>query len=184
MFKQLKQMPMMALFCAVFFVVSPNVYAGSAEELEIDVDATIERFNQRIQGGREFLGRAEGVLVFPNIVKAGLIIGGEYGEGALRVNGQTVAYYNTAAASLGLQAGGQTSSLIIVFMNDQALRNFRASDGWEVGVDGSVAVMDEGVGGSIDTTSIQDPIIAFAFGNKGLMLNLSLEGSKYTRIAK
>lgn len=184
MLKQVRQLPIVMMFFAAFFVLSPTVSAGSAEELEIDVDATIERFNQRIQGGREFLSRAEGVLVFPNIVKAGLIIGGEYGEGALRVNGRSVAYYSTAAASLGLQAGGQTSSLIIVFMSEQALKNFRASDGWVVGVDGSVAVMDEGVGGSIDTTSIQDPIIAFAFGNKGLMLNLSLEGSKYTRIAK
>ncbi len=158
--------------------------AASKEEIEIRVDATIEVFNERVKEGRKFLQNAKGILVFPNIVKAGFIVGAEFGEGALRINGKTVDYYRTTGASFGLQVGAQTKSIIIVFLEQQALRKFRTSAGWEAGVDGSIALADIGAGGSIDTTNISDPIIAFAFGNKGLMLNLTLEGSKYTRIKK
>ena len=158
--------------------------AASREEIEIRVDATIEIFNQRIKEGREFLQNAKGILVFPNIVKAGFIVGAEFGEGALRIKGKTVDYYRTTGASFGLQVGAQTKSLIIVFLEGEALRKFRTSAGWEAGVDGSIALADIGAGGSIDTTNLSDPIIAFAFGNKGLMLNLTLEGSKYTRTKK
>lgn len=161
-------------------------HAGAAgkEEIEIRVNATIEVFNQRVKEGGQFLQNAKGILVFPNIVKAGFIIGAEFGEGALRINGKTVDYYRTTGASFGLQVGAQTKSIIIVFLEDEALRKFRNSAGWEAGVDGSIALVGTGAGGSIDSTNISDPIIAFAFGNKGLMLNLTLEGSKYTRIKK
>ena len=158
--------------------------AASKEEIEIRVDATIEVFNERIKEGREFLQNAKGILVFPNIVKAGFIVGAEFGEGAFRIGNKTVDYYRTTGASFGLQVGAQTKSIIIVFLEEKALRKFRTSAGWEAGVDGSIALADIGAGGSIDTTNISNPIIAFAFGNKGLMLNLTLEGSKYTRIKK
>ena len=166
-------------------IAAPQIVgAASKEEIEIRVDATIDVFNQRVKEGREFLENAKGILVFPNIVKAGFIIGAEFGEGALRIKGKTVDYYRTTGASFGLQVGAQTKSIIIVFLEDEALRKFRTSAGWEAGVDGSIALVGTGTGGSIDSTNVSDPIIAFAFGNKGLMLNLTLEGSKYTRVKK
>lgn len=132
----------------------------------------------------EFLQSAKGVLVFPRVYKAGLIVGGEYGEGALRVGNQTVDYYNTVAGSLGFQLGAQAKTIIIVFMQRQALTDFRASAGWEVGVDGSVALITIGAGESVNTTNIKDPIVGFVFDNKGLMFNITLEGSKFTKIVK
>ena len=179
----ISNIPLTGLF--IFLTLLPvQLFAASAEELEITVDATIDIFNERIKGGREFLERSKGVLVFPNIVKAGFIVGGEYGEGAMRIRGRTVDYYRTAGASFGFQFGAQTKSLILVFLEDDALNEFRNSAGWEAGVDGSIAVADIGTGGSIDTTNYSEPIIAFVFGNKGLMLNITLEGTKYTRIQK
>jgi len=124
------------------------------------------------------------VLVFPSVIKAGIGIGGEYGEGALRVAGKTVDYYNTAAASIGFQLGAQSKSIVIVFMTDKALSDFRKSEGWKAGVDGSVAVVEWGVGEDINTVDIKDPVVGFVFSNKGLMYNLTLEGSKFTRLDK
>lgn len=128
------------------------------------------------------LARAHGVLVFPSVKKAGIGIGGEYGEGALRIGGRTAAYYSTAAASIGFQLGAQARRQIIVFLDEGALQKFRSSQGWEIGVDASVAVVTIGAGGAIDTTQLNQPIVAFIFDNKGLMYNLSLEGSKISRI--
>ena len=164
--------------------LSQSVLAASAEEVDIRVDAAIEIFNERVKEGREFLANAKGVLVFPNIVKAGFFIGGEFGEGALRINNKHVDYYRTTGASFGFQFGAQTKSVIIVFLDDEALRNFTNSSGWEVGVDGSVAIADAGAGGSIYSTNIADPIVAFVFGNKGLMIDVSLAGTKYSKINK
>ena len=148
------------------------------------MDTALERFNNDIKGGKEFLKTAKGVLVFPSVIKAGIGIGGEYGEGAMRINGKTVDYYSTAAASIGFQLGAQSKTVIVVFMQEDALKKFRASSGWEAGVDGSVALIELGAGGSIDTTNIKSPIVGFVFGNKGLMYNLTLEGSKYTKIVR
>jgi lipid-binding SYLF domain-containing protein len=152
--------------------------------IDISVDMTLEQFKKDIKGGDEFLKSAKGVLVFPSVIKAGVGVGGEYGEGALRIGGKTADYYNTAAASIGFQLGIQSKRIIIVFMQDDALKKFRESKGWEAGVDGSVALIELGAGGTIDTTTIKDPIIGFVFGNKGLMFNLTLEGSKYTKIVR
>lgn len=158
--------------------------AASAKVIDIKVDAALQRFEEEIGGGKQFLADAEAVLVFPNVIKAGFGIGGEYGEGALRVDGATVAYYSTAAASIGLQLGAQSKTVVLVFLQAQALDEFRRSDGWKAGVDGSVALVTLGAGGVIDTTSIKAPIVAFVFGNTGLMYNLTFEGSKYTRIER
>jgi lipid-binding SYLF domain-containing protein len=152
--------------------------------IDIAVDATLEQFKKDIKGGDEFLQSAKGVLVLPSVIKAGIGVGGEYGEGALRIGGKTVDYYNTAAASIGLQLGVQSNRIIIVFMQDDALKKFRESKGWEAGVDGSVALVELGAVGAIDTTTINNPIVGFVFGNKGLMFNLTLEGSKYTKIVR
>jgi lipid-binding SYLF domain-containing protein len=159
-------------------------WAESAKVIDIEVDDALKRFKADVGGAEAFLKSSKGVLVFPEVIKAGIGIGGEYGEGALRVNGKTVDYYSTAAASIGFQLGAQAKTIIIVFMEDNALRKFRNSDGWEAGVDGSVALVTLGAGGTIDTNSIKDPIVAFVFSNKGLMYNLTLEGSKYTKLKK
>ena len=166
------------------FVCSGMAFAKSAKEIDIGVDVALEEFTQDVKGGKEFLHSARGVLVFPSVIKAGIGIGGEYGEGALRINGKTVDYYSTAAASIGFQLGAQSKRVIIVFMENKALEEFRKSQGWEAGVDGSVALVEMGTGGTIDTNNIKDPIVGFIFGNKGLMYNLTLEGSKYTKIVR
>lgn len=158
--------------------------AKSAAEIDAEVDATLETFYNDVKGGREFLAASKGVMVFPQVIKAGFGVGGEYGEGALRVDGQTVDYYATAGASIGFQFGAQAKTVVLVFMQQDALDKFRASTGWEVGVDGSVALVQLGAGGSIDSTTIQDPIVAFVIGRRGLMFNISLEGSKFTRLAR
>ncbi len=169
-------------FQGVFF--ASNASAASAKEINIKVNDSLKRFYKEVGGAKEFIKEAKGVLVFPDVIKAGFGIGGEYGEGALRIGGKTVAYYSTAAASIGLQIGAQMKTVIIVFMDKKALKKFRKSDGWEVGVDGSVALVEMGAGASIDTTNIKDPIIGFVFGNKGLMFNLTLEGSKFSKLER
>jgi lipid-binding SYLF domain-containing protein len=148
------------------------------------VTETLKKFKQEVAGGSQFLAKANGVLVFPKVLKAGFGIGGEYGEGALLIGGKTVDYYSTAAASIGLQLGAQSKSLVIVFMNEQSLSYFRNSKGWKAGVDGSVAVVEWGAGEDINTIDIEDPIVGFVFSNKGLMFNLTLEGSKFTKLNK
>jgi len=162
----------------------PDQSMEKAEKINTGVDVTLEQFKKDIKGGEEFLNSAKGVLVFPNIIKAGFIVGGAYGEGALRIAGETVDYYNTVAASWGFLAGAQSVRAIIVFMQDDALKKFRESNGWEAGVDGSVTLVNIGAAGTIDTTTIKDPIVGFVFGNKGLMADLSLTGSKYTKIVR
>ena len=157
--------------------------AASAAEIDAEVDRALDAF-QKIDGAPAFLGIAKGVLVFPKVYKAGIGVGGEYGEGALRVGGKTVDYYSTAAASIGFQLGAQSKSIIVIFTDEAALDRFRASEGWKVGVDGAVALIDIGVGKTVDTTNIENPVIGFVFGQKGLMYNLTLEGSKFTKLNK
>jgi len=159
-------------------------WSASAQEIEIKVAAALKLYRHKVSGAEGFLARAKGVLVFPSIFKAGIGIGGEYGEGALQIAGKTVDYYNTVSASIGFQLGAQTKSLVLVFLEQKALDDFRASNGWRAGIDGSVAVAEWGVGENVDTTNVKDPIVAFVFGNKGLMYNVSLEGSKFTRISR
>ncbi len=157
-------------------------WADSAAEIDADVDEALARFESEVNGADVFLRNAAGVLVFPRVVKAGIGIGGEYGKGALRVGGETVDYYSTAAGSIGFQLGAQAKSIVIAFMTEKALAKFRGSSGFKVGVDGSVALIDLGAGKTIDTANIKDPVVGFVFGSKGLMYNLTLEGSKFTKL--
>ena len=161
-----------------------NTLAASAKEIDIKVNDALKRFYKDVGGAKEFIKESKGVLIFPDVIKAGFGIGGEYGEGALRIGGKTVQYYSTAAASIGLQLGAQMKTVIIVFLNEKELKKFRKSDGWEAGVDGSVALVEMGTGTSIDTSNIKDPIVGFVFGNKGLMFNLTLEGSKFSKLER
>jgi len=158
--------------------------ATSAKEIDIKVDATLERFYKEAGAGKALVENAKGVLVFPSVIKAGFGIGGEYGEGALRINGKTTDYYSTSAASIGFQLGVQSKAVILIFFDKDALDKFRNSAGWEAGVDGSVALIKIGAGGSVDTSNIKDPIAGFVMSNKGLMYNLTLEGSKFTKIVR
>ncbi|MBN0987435.1 YSC84-related protein [Amphritea pacifica] len=163
-----------------FLPVSAN--AASAQEIDAKVNQTLKEFYHHSPAGKELARKAVGVLIFPDVIKAGMGIGGEYGEGALRLGGKTAAYYNVASASIGFQLGAQIKSEVLLFMSQEALDKFRNSDGWEAGVDGSVALATVGAGGQIDSNTVQQPIIGFIFSNKGLMYNLSIEGSKITRI--
>jgi lipid-binding SYLF domain-containing protein len=165
-------------------LLSQAAIAASAAEINIGADATLERFKQEVSGGAQFLHKAEGVLVFPSIIKAGMVVGGEYGEGVLRIKGRNTGYFSTAGASVGFQLGAQSKSVVVVFLTRQALEKFLRSDGWKVGVDGSVAVIKWGVGEDINSTEIKDPVVGFIFSNKGLMYNLTLEGSKISRIQR
>ena len=159
-------------------------YAKTAKEINSEVNAALKLFPQYVKGGKEFLQAAKGVLVIPNIVKAGLGVGGEYGEGALRIDEKTVEYYSIAAGSVGFQIGAQKTNLILVFMQEEALKNFRRSSGWKAGVEGSVAFIDVGKEKSIDTVNIKDPIVAFMFGQKGLMASATVEGAKFTKLVR
>ena len=174
----------MALCMTNILVLPGTASAASAEEINIGANATLKRFCKEVAGGSEFLKKAKGVLVFPSVIKAGFGIGGEYGEGELRVGSKTVEYYSTAAASIGFQLGAQSKSIVLVFLKSKALSDFRKSHGWKAGVDGSVALVKWGVGEDINTIDIKDPIIGFVFSNKGLMYNLTIEGSKFTKIVR
>ncbi len=168
---------LLALACA-----APRAQAASGPEIDASARATLEDFFNQIYSGRELANKATAVLVFPTVVKAGIGIGGEYGEGVLHVRGRTAGYYNIISASVGFQLGAQARSVIVMFMTDTALANFQRTDGWKVGVDGSIAIITIGAGGQIDTNSIRSPVVGFIFDQKGLMYNLTLEGSKISRI--
>ena len=159
-------------------------FSETAREIDVSVGATLDLFNKEILGADGFIKKAKGVLIFPQVIKVGFGIGGEYGEGALRIGGKTVEYYSTMAASIGFQLGAQTKSIILVFTKEDALKAFRNSDGWKAGVDRSVALISLGMGDSLDTTNVKDPIVAFVFGQKGLMYNLTLEGSKFSKLQR
>ncbi|MGB3095442.1 MAG: YSC84-related protein [Candidatus Deferrimicrobiaceae bacterium] len=163
-------------------VLPRGAHAATAREIDVSVNVALERFTKEIKGSKELLAIAKGILVFPSVYKAGFVVGGEYGEGALRIGGKTVDYYNTVAGSFGLQIGAQSKTIIIVFIQQEALANFRKSEGWKVGVDGSVALISVGAGAALDTENIKDPIVGFVFGQKGLMANLTLEGAKISRM--
>lgn len=175
----------MRTFIAVLLLTfASGAGAASKAELNAEVKQAVKSFREHTSAGYELSKKAAGMLVFPNVIKAGIGIGGEYGEGALLVRGKTVAYYNIAAASIGFQLGAQARSQIVLFMNDKALDKFRNSEGWKAGVDGSVALATLGAGGAIDSETAKKPIIGFIFSNQGLMYNLTFEGSKITRIEK
>jgi lipid-binding SYLF domain-containing protein len=174
----------MKTLVAAFALVVAASSATAATKAEIDahVKEAMADFTKHTSAGHELSKKAAGVLVFPKVIKAGFGVGGEFGEGALLVKGKTAAYYNVAAASIGLQVGAQSRSQIVLFMTEDALKKFRNSEGWKAGVDGSVALASLGAGGSVDTETAKKPIIGFIFSNQGLMYNLTFEGQKITQI--
>jgi len=168
----------------VFCLGTDIANAATAREIDVSVDAALENFEKDVAGSKQFMASAKGLLVFPKVIKAGVGFGGEYGEGALRIGGKTVDYYNTLAGSFGLQFGAQAKTIVIVFLNEDALKGFRNSDGWKVGVDGSVAVIALGAGTSLDSSKLNEPIVGFVLDQKGLMYNLTLEGAKFSKMKK
>jgi lipid-binding SYLF domain-containing protein len=173
-----------AIACLLTALVLPSSRAEAATAAEIDkeVDLALEKLYASTPAARELAKVSKGVLVFPNVVKAGLIVGGQYGEGALRIDGNTTGYYSTVAASYGLQAGAQSFGYVMFLMNDDALTYLKKSEGWEVGIGPTVVVMDEGMAKSMTTSTAKDDIYAFIFGQKGLMAGIGIQGSKITRI--
>jgi lipid-binding SYLF domain-containing protein len=156
--------------------------AAKRQSIDADVDGTLARLYNTVNGSRELLSRANGVLVFPSVISAGFWFGGQYGTGALRVDGRTTGYYSTLAGSFGLQIGAQSKAIIFAFMNHEALDSFLNSPGWSAGADATVAVVTVGANGNIDTSTATSPVEAFVLTNAGLMAGVSLEGVKVSRL--
>ena len=152
------------------------------QSIDASVDGTMSRLYTTVQGSRELVSKARGVLVFPSVLQVGFVVGGQYGEGSLRVGGSTVGYYSTVSGSLGLTAGAQSKAIIFLFMTQDALDKFRSSDGWSVGADASVALVKVGANGAVDSTTATAPVEVFVMTNTGLIGDLSLAGTKVTRL--
>ncbi len=169
---------------AVGFGLAENSFAAAAEEIDASANVATRRFYKQVDGAEEFVRSAKGLLIMPGVKKAAFIFGGEYGEGALRIGGKTVDYYNIVSGSIGFQIGVEAKDIIIAFMTQEALDGFRASSGWEAGVDGNVALITIGAGERVDTRTIKDPIVGFVFDVKGLMADISFKGAKFTKLDK
>ena len=161
---------------------APTDKAARRRELDSGVDATLSRLYGSVNGSRELGSRARGILVFPKTLSAGFIVGGEYGDGALRSGGATRGYYRLVSGSVGWQIGAQSKSVILMFLTQDAYDKFVRSSGWTAGVDATVALATVGASGVLDTNTAQQPIVGFVMTNAGLMAGLSLEGSKVTRL--
>lgn len=159
-------------------------FEWTAGRIDQESDDALQTFKEQIKGSEIFLDQAAGYLVFPRVLRAGLGLGAETGEGVLRVNGKTVDYMRISSGSIGLQAGAQARSIVIAFMTQSSLDQFRESSGWRVGIDGSVALIDVGAGKTIDSHNVRDPVVGFIFGSSGLMANLTLEGTRFTRLSR
>lgn len=172
------------LFVLISLLSAPAMADGKEKAAKIDreVDAAVLDLISENKAAKELIGASAGVLVFPSVIKAGLVIGGQYGEGALRINGVTKGYYSTAAASYGLQIGGQKFGFMMVFMKEEAMGYLDNSDGWEVGVGPSIVVVDKGAAKSLTTANANKDVYVFFFDQQGLMAGLGVQGSKITRL--
>jgi len=170
---------------AVIIGILPiSSYAATANEIDASVNASLNRFVKEVKGAQEFLNAAKGVLIMPKVIQGGLVVGAEYGEGALRIGGKTVGYYNIASGSFGYQIGGQQKDIILVFMNKAVLNKFRKSENWQAGVDAKVTLVTIGADESLNTMKFKQPVVGFVFGQKGLMAGATIVGSKFTRLKK
>ena len=158
------------------------VLAASAKEIDAQATQALTTLYKNTPGTKALADKAKAVLIFPNIVKAGFLVGGQFGDGALRKRGKTVAYYRSLAASYGFQAGAQSFGYVLFFMDDESLRYLDQSDGWELGSGPSLVVLDKGFAKSLSTTTLQKGVYAYIFDQKGLMGGVGLQGSKITRI--
>lgn len=169
---------------AAALLMSAVSFGATGAEIDERVHATMHKFYELNPQHKDLVARAKGVLVFPRITKGGVGVGGEFGEGALRIDGKDVAYYSVSSASVGLTLGLAKRKEVILFMTQDSLDKFMNSHGWTVGADTNVAVLSKGAGGEYDTKTLQRPILGFVFGEKGLIGDVSLEGSKITKLDK
>lgn len=167
--------------CTTTSVGTPNA-ASSKAEIDQNVERALDRLYAQVPDSRELIRKADGMLVFPQVLAAGLGVGGEYGKGLLRTRDATVAYYSLASLSVGFQAGAQSKTVVILFMTKDSLEKFRNSKGWAAGADASVALLKVGANGAIDTRNINNPVQVLALTNTGVMVNLSMEGTKISRL--
>jgi lipid-binding SYLF domain-containing protein len=158
--------------------------AASAAGIDADVDAALMKLYEEQPAAKMLARKAVAVLVFPNMVKAGFLVGAQYGEGALLKKGRTVGYYNSVAASYGMQAGAQSFGYVLFLMTPSAVQYLNRSGGWEIGVGPSVVVADEGIARTLTSTTLKSDVYAFIFDQKGLMAGAGLQGSKITKIKK
>lgn len=181
MFSKRMLLGAVALFVAAALPVTSPL---AADKVVIDakIEVALRELRNQVPGVDDLLQKAKGVLVMPDVTEAGLVVGGTYGEGALLIDGAPVQYYSVAGAQIGLLAGFQTSNQALLFMTDQALEQFRNSSGWEAGVSAKVAVISAGTGTGADTLQTNEPIVAFVYGQSGLLANVSLDGAKYSKI--
>lgn len=164
---------------------NPNVPSNPAAErrsIEAESTAALDRLYAQVPGSREMVAKARGVLVFPKVVSAGFVVGGSHGRGELIVGGRPEGFYSTTAASVGLLAGADSKAVYILFMTDEALAKFRASDGWTAGADASISILKAGADAGIDTMTVKQPVVGYVLTNAGLMANVSIDGTKITRL--
>ena len=173
---------LLSLFLLLSLNFSQTTSARNSNEIDASIESALDRFREEVQGSQGYLDGARGILVIPRMIKAGVVLGMEYGEGALIVDDIKVQYYRAFSTSLGIQLGVGAKDLVILFFDDEAMDDFLYSSGWQAGVDGAVALWTMDAGGSIDTTESQDPIVGFVFGHKGIIAGVSFEGTKFTKI--
>jgi lipid-binding SYLF domain-containing protein len=181
--RSIASFPLLLLFGLTLTTLTGTAHAAR-EVLDAEVNGALEELYSQSPKARELGERAAGILVFPRIYKAGFVLGGAMGDGALRVQGQTVQYYRTTGVSFGLLAGAQVQTQVLMFMRQDALASFRASENWQAGVDGSVALINIGAAKAVntDTDNSGESIVGFIFANQGLMGDLSFKGNKYWKI--
>ncbi|UVA80534.1 BPSL1445 family SYLF domain-containing lipoprotein [Pandoraea commovens] len=161
---------------------TPEANASRKQSIDAAAEGTLSRLFSTVPGSRELVGKARGVLVFPTVIQAGVIVGGQHGDGVLRVGTTSSGYYSISSASVGAQLGMQSKSMVYLFMTQEAFDKFRNASGWSVGADASVAVVKLGANGQVDTTTTTHPVEVFVMTNSGLMGDLSLSGTKITRL--
>jgi len=171
-----------AVTIAFNVLIPSRLLAASASAIDRDATAALNDLYKKNPGAKALGDKAVAVLVFPSIVKGGFIIAGQYGDGALRKRGKTVAYYRSLAASYGFQAGIQAYGYVLFFMDDASIKYLDNSEGWELGTGPSLVILDEGFGKNLSTTTLQKGVYAFIFDQKGLMGGIGIQGSKITKI--
>jgi lipid-binding SYLF domain-containing protein len=183
------EISILCMISALLSVIIPMVgisttahAAATAREIDASADAAMDRFYKQIESADKVVQNAKGLLIMPNVKKAGLIVGGEYGKGALRIEGKTAGYYRVVSGSIGFQLGFEAKDIILAFMTDEVLNQFRDSKGWEAGLDGNVAFIAVGGGGSASTRNVNEPIVGYVFDVKGLLGDISLKGAKFSKI--
>jgi lipid-binding SYLF domain-containing protein len=170
------------LFMVLSLLFSAGAFASEKEILEAEANLAVKKFNDRVEGGEDFLGKVKGYLVFPSVMRGGLIFGGEFGRGVLIVNNQTEGYFNMVSGSVGLQIGVQKRAILIAFVSQRALDSFLSTNGFTVGVDGSLNFANWGTSRDLSTAMLGRDVIVFAFDETGVMGGVSVDGSKITRI--